>query len=171
MWFPGVNLWPGSPGDLPDIDVAARVHRETVRRQEFAKLDSGRRVTEAGNQLAFMIDNTDARPEVRNVTADGGGRADLRKANLRGAGLRGAWLDEADLRDARLGSAFLVEASLRGADLRGAYLRLAKLDGADLSDADLGGADGLTQHQLDRAHCNPGTKLPAGLTGVQDAKR
>jgi hypothetical protein len=32
-------------------------------------------------------------------------------------------------------------------------------------------ADGLTQHQLDRAHCNPGTKLPAGLTGVKDAER
>jgi hypothetical protein len=48
---------------------------------------------------------------------------------------------------------------------------LAKLDGADVSDADLGGADGLTQHQLDRAHCNPETKLPAGLTGVKDAER
>jgi uncharacterized protein YjbI with pentapeptide repeats len=48
---------------------------------------------------------------------------------------------------------------------------LANLDGADLSDADLGDADGLTQHQLDRAHCNPGTKLPAGLTGVKDAER
>jgi uncharacterized protein YjbI with pentapeptide repeats len=76
----------------------------------------------------------------------------------------------ADLREARLGGALLVGASLRGADLRGAYLRLAKLDGTNLSDANLDGSKGLTQDQRDRAHCNPGTKLPAGLTGVQDAK-
>jgi uncharacterized protein YjbI with pentapeptide repeats len=86
-------------------------------------------------------------------------------------GLRDARLDEADLRDAKLGGAFLVGASLRGADLRGAYLRLAKLDGADLSDANLDGAEGLTQAQLERAHCNNGTKLPTGLIGVEDAKR
>jgi uncharacterized protein YjbI with pentapeptide repeats len=48
---------------------------------------------------------------------------------------------------------------------------LAKLDGADLSDANLEGVDGLTQDQLDRAHRNSGTKLPAGLRGVEDAKR
>ena len=70
-----------------------------------------------------------------------------------------------------LGSALLARASLRGADLRGAYLRLAKLDGADLSDADLEGAEGVTQAQLDRAHVNAGTKLPAGFKGAEDAKR
>jgi uncharacterized protein YjbI with pentapeptide repeats len=48
---------------------------------------------------------------------------------------------------------------------------LAKLDGADLSDANLDGAKGLTQAQLDRAHCNRGTTLPTGLIGVEDAKR
>src|ERR1700730_17238138 len=68
-------------------------------------------------------------------------------------------------------ASFLVGASLRGADLRGAYLRLAKLDDADLSDANLDGAEGLTQAQIDRAHCNSGTRLPAGLTGVEDANR
>ena len=71
----------------------------------------------------------------------------------------------------RLGGAFLVGASLRGADLRGAYLRLAKLDSADLSDVNLDGVEGLTQGQLNRTHCNSGTRLPAGLTGVEDAKR
>jgi hypothetical protein len=30
VWFHWVNLWPGGPGNLPDIDVAARVGRETV---------------------------------------------------------------------------------------------------------------------------------------------
>ena len=59
----------------------------------------------------------------------------------------------------------------RCADLRGAYLRLAKLDGADLSDANLEGALGLTHGQVNRAHCNSGPKLPAGLTGVEDAER
>jgi len=97
-------------------------------------------------------------------------RAELRKANLRGAGFRNAQLDEADLRGARLGGAFLVGASLRGANLRGAYLRLAKLDGADLSDANLYNAEGLTQAQLELAHCNSGTKLPEGLRGAEDAK-
>ena len=48
--------------------------------------------------------------------------------------------------------------------------RCLMLDGADLSDANLDGAEGLTQAQLDRAHCNNGTKLPTGLTGVEDAK-
>jgi len=71
--------------------------------------------------------------------------------------------------------AFLVEASLRGADLRGAdlrgaYLRLAELDAADLSDANLHDAEGLTQAQLEPAHCNSGTKLPKGFRGAQDAK-
>jgi uncharacterized protein YjbI with pentapeptide repeats len=55
--------------------------------------------------------------------------------------------------------------------LRGAYLRLAKLDGADLSDANLDGVEGLTQDQLNEALCNSRTRLPAGLTGVEDAKR
>jgi len=92
-------------------------------------------------------------------------QADLRKANLRGAGFRSALLDEANLRDARLGGTFLVGASLSGADLRGAYLRLAKLDGANLYDANLDGFDGLRRDQVNRAHCNSGTKLPVGLTG------
>jgi uncharacterized protein YjbI with pentapeptide repeats len=48
---------------------------------------------------------------------------------------------------------------------------LAKLDGADLSDANLEGVEGLTQGQIDRAHLNCGTKLPAGLTEAEDAKR
>jgi hypothetical protein len=48
---------------------------------------------------------------------------------------------------------------------------LAKLDRADLSDANLQGVEGLTQGQIDRTHCSSGTKLPAALTGVEDAKR
>jgi hypothetical protein len=48
---------------------------------------------------------------------------------------------------------------------------LAKLDSADLSDANLDGAERLTKGQLDRVHCNSGTKLPAGMTGVENGKR
>jgi uncharacterized protein YjbI with pentapeptide repeats len=48
---------------------------------------------------------------------------------------------------------------------------LARLDGADLSDANLEGVEGLTQGQLNLAHCNSGTKLPVGLIGIEDAKR
>jgi uncharacterized protein YjbI with pentapeptide repeats len=87
------------------------------------------------------------------ATASSGSKVSARSTQMTGAG------------------AFLVGASLRGADLRGAYLRLAKLDGADLSDANLEGVEGLTQGQLNRAHCNSGTKLPAGLIGVEDGKR
>ena len=47
---------------------------------------------------------------------------------------------------------------------------MAKLDGADLSDANLD-SEGLTQAQIDRARLNSGTKLPDGLSGVENAKR
>ena len=76
---------------------------------------------------------------------------DLSRAGLRGRDLSGFDLSRADL---------------RGADLRG-----TNLCDADLSYANLDGAEGLTQAQLDRAHCNSGTKLPAGFTGVKDANR
>ena len=77
MWFPRVDLRPRGPGDLADIDVAARVDRETVRRQELAELGPGRRVAEAADQLAFMIDDADPRPEIGNIAADGSGRTDF----------------------------------------------------------------------------------------------
>jgi uncharacterized protein YjbI with pentapeptide repeats len=50
-------------------------------------------------------------------------------------------------------------------------MRLAKLDDVDLSDANLVGAEGLTQAELDQAHCSSRTTLPDGLTGVEHAKR
>ena len=86
---------------------------------------------------------------------------DLSRAGLRGLDLSGFDLSRADLRGA----------DLRGTNLSGANLSGAHLDGADLSDANLEGVEGLTQGQLNRVHCNSGTKLPAGLTGAEDAKR
>jgi hypothetical protein len=42
----GIDLRPCGPGNLADINVAARVHRKTVRRQELAQLGPRRRVAE-----------------------------------------------------------------------------------------------------------------------------
>jgi hypothetical protein len=50
-----------------------------------------------------------------------------------------------------------------GEDYRDAYLGGADLTGADLGGADLAGARQLTQAQLDAAHGDPTTRLPAGL--------
>ena len=103
--------------------------------------------------------------------AEHGETPDLSQAGLRGLDLSGFDLSQADLREADLRGTNLSQAYLSRAHLNGANFFKAMLDGADLSYANLNDADGLTQHQLDRAHCNPGTKLPAGLTGVQDAQR
>ena len=46
MRLSGIDLRPCGPGNLADINVAARVHRKTVRRQELAQLGPRRRVAE-----------------------------------------------------------------------------------------------------------------------------
>jgi hypothetical protein len=74
---------------------------------------------------------------------------DLRGADLRRASLRGALLVGADLSHARLGLA-----DLTGADLRG-----AQVGGADLAEAIF-----LMQSQLDAAHGDGATRIPAGRT-------
>ena len=73
----GIDLRPCGPRNLADIHIASRVNGKSVRRQEFADLDSGRRLTKPADQLAVMIDNADARTEVGDITADRGGRANL----------------------------------------------------------------------------------------------
>ncbi|MCX5585949.1 pentapeptide repeat-containing protein [Streptomyces erythrochromogenes] len=87
-----------------------------------------------------------------------------RKKNHRGADLMGARLSGANLRGANLRGAYLIAADLSRADLR-----TADLIGADLRDADLRGADlrdavFLTQPQLNAAHGDPKTHIPATLT-------
>lgn len=79
--------------------------------------------------------------------------ADLMSRNFRsrrlcGADLRGAYLIAADLRGS----------DLSGVDLLGADLRDARLEGADLSSALY-----LTQPQLNAAHGNQATRVPADL--------
>jgi uncharacterized protein YjbI with pentapeptide repeats len=84
--------------------------------------------------------------------------ADLTGRDFSGLNLRGIKMDRAVLRGANFSGAHLQRANLIGA-----ILHEARLNHADLS--------GLTQDQVARAHCNGGTKLPVGLTGVKDAKR
>jgi uncharacterized protein YjbI with pentapeptide repeats len=72
----------------------------------------------------------------------------LRSRRLCGADLRGAYLIAADLRDS----------DLSGVDLLGVDFRDARLDGADLSKALF-----VTQPQLNAAHGNHVTRLPADL--------
>ena len=71
VWFPRVNLRPGRPGNFTDIDVATRVDCETVRRKELSEFGPCRRVAEAADQIAPVVYDTDARPEIGNITADG----------------------------------------------------------------------------------------------------
>jgi len=75
--LPWIDLRPRGPGDLTNIDVPARVDRETVWRQELAEFGSGWCIAKAADELALMIDNAYARTEIGNVTADGSGRADF----------------------------------------------------------------------------------------------
>ncbi|GAA0595197.1 pentapeptide repeat-containing protein [Kribbella sandramycini] len=86
-------------------------------------------------------------------------KKDRRGADLIGKRLRGADLANANLRGAYLIAADLTNANLCQADLIGADLR-----DADLTNADLTGALFLTQSQVNAAHGNHTTKLPAALT-------
>ncbi|WP_338701662.1 pentapeptide repeat-containing protein [Streptomyces sp. Q6] len=86
-----------------------------------------------------------------------------RKKNHRGADLVGARLRKADLRGANLRGALLVAADLTGADLRTADLIGADLRDARLAGADLTGSVFLTQAQLNAAHGDATTKVPAAL--------
>jgi hypothetical protein len=85
----------------------------------------------------------------------------LAYADLTGADLTDAQMDGADLTGAKLDGANLTRARLVRADLTG-----VRLDGADLTDAWLHGANltdevGLRQKQLDAAHGDGTTVLPA----------
>ena len=48
-----------------------------MRRKELAYFGPCRRVAKAADQFALMIENTDTRPEIGNITADGGCWADF----------------------------------------------------------------------------------------------
>jgi hypothetical protein len=48
-----------------------------VRRKELSEFGPCRRVAEAADQIAPVVYDTDARPKIGNITADGGGWADF----------------------------------------------------------------------------------------------
>jgi uncharacterized protein YjbI with pentapeptide repeats len=87
-----------------------------------------------------------------------------RKPDHRGADLVGARLAGADLRGASLRGARLIGADLSRADLTLADLTGADLRGADLRGTLLAGSLFLAQPQLDAAHGDAATELPARLT-------
>jgi len=80
-----------------------------------------------------------------------------------GADLIGADLAGADLRGVSLRGAYLIGANLAGADLARADLTGADLRGADLRGARLAESLFLTQSQVDSAHGDARTTLPASL--------
>ncbi len=90
-------------------------------------------------------------------------RANLADARLGRANLTDTHLHGATLTDARLGRANLADARLDGANLAGADPRGATLTGAELGWANLATTKNLTQQQLDSAHGDENTRLPAGL--------
>jgi uncharacterized protein YjbI with pentapeptide repeats len=133
-----------------ESSFAAKKHLADSRPERLAELDLDAERAEVNSLLR------QASQEAR--TRGGPLGPDLAGADLIGRQLRGS-----DLRRASLRGALLV-----GADLAGADLALADLTGADLRGASLAGADlrtalFLTQAQLDSAHGDRATSLPASL--------
>ena len=61
----GKQRRPGGHGDLADIEVAARIDREPVRREELPRPRAGERlVAEPRQHLALVVQHRDARPEI-----------------------------------------------------------------------------------------------------------
>src|SRR5579864_4977298 len=56
--------------DLADINVAARIDRDAVRRDELAGVEPGMLVPEPRQQLALMGVDADPRPTARQIDVD-----------------------------------------------------------------------------------------------------
>src|SRR5947207_1737846 len=61
---------PGAAREFADIDVAAAVDRDAVRRGELPRQDTGMRLAELGQPLAFQRVDADPRPDIRPVAVD-----------------------------------------------------------------------------------------------------
>src|SRR5438874_10491333 len=76
---------PIGEGDFADIDVAARIHREPVRRDELPRIESGMRMPEPAQQLTVVAVDADPRPAIRQIDVDrhvGPDLADIKSAVL-----------------------------------------------------------------------------------------
>lgn len=114
---------------------------------ELVGLDVGAERARVGDLLQRVSDRVrgPGRPDRRGDDLVG---RDLRRSRLRDAGLRGAYLIGADLRGVDLGAADLLGADLRGADVRG---------------SDLSRCLFLTRPQVEAAHGDGATRIPAVL--------
>lgn len=88
---------------------------------------------------------------------------DLHATNLAKAHLPFAHFEAAFLYDCNLESALLFQAHLQGAWMARCHLKNANLDGAHLEGADLSNVTGLHEDQLQAAHLNAKTILPAAI--------
>src|SRR5207249_2311290 len=61
---------PQCPGDLADIEVATRIDAHAVRADEPGRPQAGMRVAKPAQELALVVDDTDARPQVRALQVD-----------------------------------------------------------------------------------------------------
>src|SRR5687768_15741428 len=69
---------------LADVDVAARIEGEAVRRDEFARLEARAVLAaQASQQLAFLVDERESRTEVGMLAVDAHSRAQLADHELR----------------------------------------------------------------------------------------
>src|SRR3984957_2157017 len=68
---------PIGEADLADIDVAAGIHRDAVRRDELAGVEPGMEVAEPGQQFAHMAVDADPGPAIRPLDIDRHVRPDL----------------------------------------------------------------------------------------------
>jgi len=167
--------------DLRETDLQGAMIQRNFRGANLREADiSGAFFKEADLSGAFIAHADLSGADLAGANLSG---AYLNNADLSGAILSGVILTEAYLSAAQLRNAYLVQADLIGADLTEADLSRAMLSQSDLSAANLNGAlltdaylgeanlNGvdlrwtrrLTQHQIDTAEGNPGTKLPPGL--------
>src|SRR5262249_30643785 len=72
-----VAVAPVGEGDLADIDVAARIDGEAVRRHELTRLDAGRTNAQPRQHLALVAVDADPWADVRHVVVDAHAAADL----------------------------------------------------------------------------------------------
>src|SRR6266567_7555465 len=76
---------PIGEADFADVDVAARIDGEPVRRDELAGFEPGMGVAEPGQQFALMGVDADPRPAIRDVDVDRHVGADLADIEARRA--------------------------------------------------------------------------------------
>src|ERR1700746_2533929 len=86
-WFARECAWPQGPGDLADIEVAVRIRAHAVRTDEACWPEARMGIANPTQQLALVVDDATARPEVRALEVDCHGRTELADIANRVAGI------------------------------------------------------------------------------------